>query len=76
MNWIKTSEKLPCEIGEQCEVIMWSPGWATWLKCSCIIFMNGSVDWKIFDQQNGEDFDCPETPEYWMHISLDTIKHQ
>ena len=33
MKWNKTSDKLPTtETGEQVDVIMWSPTWATWMK--------------------------------------------
>ena len=75
MNWIETSEKLPCEIGEQCEVIMWSPGWATWLKGLYTRFLDGTSEWCVSDQQEDEVCDLPEAPEYWMHISLDEIKY-
>jgi len=66
LSWVKTSDSLPGIADEQCGVLMWSPGWATWLKGMITRWADGSAEWSIYDQQNDRYYECEYPPEYWL----------
>jgi hypothetical protein len=65
-GWVKTKDELPCKVGEQVDILMWSPHWATWQHGMCTVWED-EVDWACYDASNDKFFDFDE-PEYWMLI--------
>lgn len=63
--WNKTADCIPTATpGEQIEVLMWSPQWATWLKG---LYTHGvAQEWALYNQQDDRYEDFPELPEFWM----------
>lgn len=75
ITWHKTSEQLPtCDKDGQVEVIMWSPGWATWLKGMYSAWLDGHERWATCDSESGrlESVDPLMVPEYWLAPGLPT----
>lgn len=78
MQWNKTSDKLPTtEIGEQVDVIMWSPTWATWMKGVFEYWPDGGPEWGQYDpfSDNHEVMGEPY-PEYWCAVELPLLEHE
>jgi hypothetical protein len=65
-TWVRTTDRLPGEPGEQTGVLMWSSEWATWLKGMVTRWMDGSCEWSIYNQQDDRYHDWGHVPEYWM----------
>lgn len=71
MTWIKTSEKPPTakEAGQQLDVLMWSPEWATFMRGMVTLFQDG-LEWAVYDQQNDKYYTWDFSPEYYMIVEL------
>jgi hypothetical protein len=65
-GWVRTSDRLPGEPGEQTDILMWSPEWATWLKGMLTRWMDGSCEWAIYNQQDDRYHEWEYPPEFWM----------
>ena len=66
MNWTKTSEKLPCELG-QVKVLFCGYGWATFIVGLFTCFENGENEWYIYDQEKDKYYQWEfDIPELWM----------
>ena len=65
-GWVRTADRLPCEAGEQANILMWSPGWATWLKGMATRWRDGSCEWAIYNQQQDRYHQWEHQPEFWM----------
>ena len=66
-GWFKTDELLPCEKGEQKDVIFCSPGWA----CAFVgMFTNFGTtqEWAVYDQQSDCFYEYDSIPVYWMFM--------
>lgn len=72
LAWVATADRLPGKIGDQIDVLMWSPHWATWLKGTVIRWGTGP-EWAIYDQLEDRYYDWEEAPEFWMVPSLPTF---
>ena len=71
ITWHKTSDRLPTtEIGGQVDVLMWSPGWGTWLK-GVFTFWPEKSEWLRYDQQIKRYHGEQEAPEYWCAPVVD-----
>lgn len=64
-GWVKTADRLPCEVGEQSDIMMWSPEWATWLKGMVTRWADG-CEWAIYNQQDDRYIEWEHVPEFWM----------
>jgi hypothetical protein len=73
-GWVKTSDRLPGEPGEQTEILMWSPEWATWLKGMVTRWADESCEWSIYNQQDDRHHEWEYTPEFWMSPILPNDK--
>lgn len=67
--WVRTTDRLPCLPGEQADILMWSPEWATWLKGLVTVWGAGIAEWAMYDQQNDRYHAFEHVPEYWMRVS-------
>lgn len=65
-GWVRTANRLPGEPGEQTDVLMWSPEWATWLKGMVTRWMDGTCEWSIYNQQDDRYHEWEYPPEFWM----------
>jgi hypothetical protein len=63
--WARTAERLPGQIGDQVDVLMWSPEWATWLKGMVTRWPDG-CEWEIYNQQDDRYHEWHHVPEFWM----------
>jgi hypothetical protein len=63
--WVRTAERLPGKIGEQVDVLMWSPEWATWLK-GMVTRWEDECEWAIYNQQDDRYHEWEHVPEFWM----------
>jgi hypothetical protein len=63
--WIKTSDRLPGNVGDQLDILMWSPEWSTWLK-GMVTIWEERCEWAIYDWQNDRYYEWPYAPEFWM----------
>lgn len=66
-GWVRTADRLPGspdEIGNQTDVLMWSPGWATWLKGMCTRW-GDETTWSLHDQMNDRYELFEVVPEFW-----------
>jgi hypothetical protein len=63
--WVRTADKLPGQIGDQVNVLMWSPEWATWLK-GMVTRWEDECEWSIYNQQDDRYHDWHYPPEFWM----------
>jgi len=63
--WVKTADKLPGQIGDQVDVLMWSPEWATWLK-GMVTRWEDECEWSIYNQQDDRYHDWHYPPAFWM----------
>jgi len=75
-GWVRTSDRLPGEIGDQADVLMWSPEWATWLKGLVTRWTDGSCEWAIYNQQDDRYHEWEYPPEFWMAPILPNNKDQ
>lgn len=75
MEWIKTIDKLPTShVGEQVDVIMWSPGWATWIK-GLMTYWPDKPEWGQYNNYTDRFEDmCDPYPEYWCTVILPFLK--
>ena len=67
-TWNKTSEISPTSIpGNQVDVILWSEGWATWMKG---MFTNWPdfPQWSFYNLEEDRYYDSDLIPDYWMLI--------
>lgn len=64
--WVRTVDMLPGEPGEQADVLMWSPEWATWLKGMVTRWENDACEWAIYNQQDDRYHEWEHVPEFWM----------
>ncbi len=71
-TWVRTSDRLPGELGEQTDILMWSPEWATWLKGMVTRCMDGTCEWDIYDQQEDRYHKWEYPPEFWMSPIMPT----
>ena len=72
-GWVKTSDRLPGEPGEQTDILMWSPEWATWMKGMVTRWMDGSCEWAIYNQQDDRYHEWEYPPEFWMSPILPNV---
>ena len=63
--WVRTADKLPGQVGDQVDVLMWSPEWATWLK-GMVNRWEDECEWSIYNQQDDRYHEWPYPPEFWM----------
>ena len=68
--WIETALELPGKQGEQTDVIMYSPEWATWIKGMVTRWENDELEWSVYDQQNDKYLVWSRPPKYWMRPVL------
>jgi hypothetical protein len=73
--WRRTSEALPCPPGEQTSVLMWSPGWSTWLHGLFTHYHQGAESecsataWACYDANDDRYYDWGEDPVWWGAIT-------
>ena len=64
--WKETAKSLPTATpGEQVEVLMWSPQWATWLK-GLYTHLGDTQEWALYNQQEDRYEVFAELPMFWM----------
>jgi hypothetical protein len=69
-GWVRTADRLPGKAGEQSDILMWSPEWATWLKGMVTQWADGSCEWAIYNQQDDQYHEWDHPPEFWCSPSL------
>ena len=72
-DWIAVADKLPGQVGDQVDVLMWSPEWATWLK-GMVTRWEDECEWAIYNQQDDRYHEWPYPPEFWMSPILPNAK--
>ena len=75
-GWVRTADRLPgANAGDQTNVLMWSPEWATWLKgMVTLLDGNTSCEWSLYDQENDRYHVWEHIPEFWLSPSLPNVK--
>ena len=77
--WKRTWAELPCPVGEQVDVLMWSPHWATWIHGMFTHFPagdGGTPEWACYDANNDKFYDWPEPPEWWAAVHTPNAQAQ
>ena len=73
-DWVKTADRLPGEPGEQVDILMWSPEWATWLKGMVTRWEDGKCEWAIYNQQDDRYLEWEHVPEFWLAPILPNVE--
>ena len=66
-TWIRTKDKLPCSVNEQVDLLMWSPGWATWLPGMFTHYHDGGT-WSLYLTDNDKFKEWLHIPEWYCLI--------
>ena len=68
-QWVRTKDKLPCEVGEQVFILMWSPHWAKWVD-GMFTYYEDKQAWASYDPNEDRFYDWHEPPEWWLKVKL------
>lgn len=73
-GWTRTADRLPGDLDRQTQVqtqvLMWSPGWATYFSGLCTHRADGTCTWGLYDQEADRYYHWDYPPEFWMEITL------
>lgn len=68
--WTATTDRLPTTaVGDQVDVLMWSPEWTTWLKGMFTMWNENWQEWSVYDQQNDRYYELGWIPEFWATVT-------